>query len=132
MNMKRFILACALLLPLLAVAAVPEFVQRLAGSFSGEVFNGTDLDPVVTSFSLDRHGRLSGSYTVDEENGAYSGILTNIVFEDASTISMEWTDKFGEGFARLQFNGDFSSFTGEWTDKDGTGGLPWSGQRQSP
>lgn len=112
------------------VAAEPDALRLLPGTFHGEVFNGTDLDPVVTSFSLDASGRLSGSYTVDEENGAYSGMLSSIVFEDERTLSMAWTDKFGEGYAVLQFSSDFSSFTGEWTDATGAGGLPWSGTRR--
>lgn len=126
-------LACLffLLLPLVQLgAAEPASLRRIAGTFNGEVFNGTDMDPVVTSFSVDSNGRLSGNYTVDEENGAYSGILTSIVFEDERTISASWTDKFGEGYALLEFSSDFASFNGEWTDIDGAGGLPWSGQRR--
>lgn len=125
---------CLLILSLVAIvplnAAEPESLRRITGTFHGEVFNGTDLDPVVTSFAVDSNGRLSGNYTVDEENGAYSGILTSIVFEDARTISAAWTDKFGEGYALLEFSGDFSSFNGEWTNIEGTGGLPWSGERR--
>lgn len=124
---------CLLVLSLVAIvplnAAEPESLRRVAGTFHGEVFNGTDLDPVVTSFSVDGNGRLSGNYTVDEENGAYSGILTSIVFEDARTLSMAWTDKFGEGYAVLEFSSDFASFSGEWTNLDGAGGLPWTGRR---
>jgi hypothetical protein len=131
MPIRQILLCCFLLLPALAFpAAEPESLRKVAGTFHGEVFNGTDLDPVVTRFSVDANGRISGSYTVDEENGAYSGMLSSIVFEDANTISMAWTDKFGEGYALLQFSSDYSSFTGEWTDVDGAGGLPWSGERR--
>lgn len=128
---RLFVVALSCLLPLLPLkAAEPVSLHQLPGTFHGEVFNGTDLDPVVTSFTLDRNGRLSGNYTVDEENGAYSGMLSSIVFEDTHTISMAWTDKFGEGYAVLEFSSDFSSFSGEWTDVDGAGGLPWTGQRR--
>ena len=127
---RRHWFALALLPALSLTAAEPAGLQQLPGTFHGEVFNGTDLDPVVTSFSLDRNGRLSGSYTVDEENGAYSGMLSSIVFEESYTISMAWTDKFGEGYALLEFSRDYSSFNGAWTDVDGAGGLPWTGQRQ--
>jgi hypothetical protein len=131
MRIPQLFLLTLALLPLLPLsAAEPASLRRIAGTFHGEVFNGTDMDPVVTSFSVDNNGRLSGNYTVDEENGAYSGILTSIVFEDARTISASWTDKFGEGYALLEFSSDFASFNGEWTDIDGAGGLPWSGQRR--
>ncbi len=128
---RRLIVALLSLLPMLPLtAAEPESLRLVAGTFHGEVFNGSDLDPVVTSFSVDANGRLSGSYDVEEENGAYSGSLTSIVFEDARTLSMAWTDKFGEGYALLEFSADFSSFSGTWTDVDGAGGLPWTGQRR--
>jgi hypothetical protein len=119
-----------LLLPLTLAAAEPQALRLLPGTYQGEVFNGSDLDPVETRFTIDASGRLAGSYTVDEENGAYSGMLSSIVFEDARTISMAWTDKFGEGYAVLQFSSDFTSFSGEWTDATGAGGLPWSGERR--
>ena len=103
---------------------------NLVGVYQGEVYNGADLDPVTTTFTLERSGLLVGEYLVGEENGEYSGGLSNIVFEDAHTIRLEWTDKFGEGFAVMEFSGDFNSFTGEWTSKDGGNALPWNGKRQ--
>lgn len=125
-----------LLLPLLCMALLSLTVARAAdnpymlitGTYHGEVFNGSDMDPVITTFTLSG-GRLSGTYQVDEENGAYTGTLSNIIFDDSRTISMEWTDKFGEGLAFMEFTRDFSSFNGEWTDKDGQNPLPWRGSK---
>lgn len=110
-------------------SAAPASFTQLAGTFQGEVFNGSDLDPVITIFSLDEYGRLSGSYTVDEELGAYSGILSNIIFDDERSLSMEWTDKFGEGFAIMEFNRDFTAFSGAWTDKNSDNSQPWNGKK---
>lgn len=112
--------------PLLAA----EDYQQLAGTYIGEVFNGADLDSVTTTFSFDNNGRLSGRYTVDEENGVYSGRLSNFSFEGPRTISMEWTDKFGEGFATMEFSRDFTSFTGAWGSLDSDNMLPWNGKKQ--
>jgi hypothetical protein len=102
---------------------------RIAGTYEGEVFNGADMDPVTTTFTLQPSGRLVGSYTVDEEEGAFSGTLSNILFEGERIISLEWTDQFGEGLALMEFSSDFSSFAGEWTDKDGQNPLPWTGKK---
>lgn len=124
------LLLCSTFITLPMAAAQSDELRRIAGTYDGEVFNGNDLDPVVTSFTLDARGRLSGSYTVDEESGAYSGHLSSFVFEDAYTLTMAWTDKFGEGYATLRFSADYSSFSGEWTEVDGSGGLPWSGSRR--
>jgi hypothetical protein len=105
--------------------------ERFAGTYTGQVFNGDDLDPVVTTFSFSPTGVPTGSYTVDEETGVYSGTLSNILFEGERAISMEWTDKFGEGLAVMEFSSDYSSFTGEWTLRDGRNALPWSGQKST-
>jgi len=101
----------------------------IEGIYTGEVYNGEDMDPVVTTFVIEPSGRLSGNYRVEEENGAYSGTLSNIVFDDARSVSMEWTDKFGEGFAFMEFAPGFASFTGAWTNKEGENALPWSGKK---
>ena len=111
-----------------AIAADNPYAQ-LAGTYQGEVYNGVDLDAVVTTFTIEPSGRLTGAYTVDEENGAYSGSLSNIIFEDPHTITMEWTDKFGEGYAIMEFAQDFKSFAGEWSSRDSAGALPWNGKK---
>jgi hypothetical protein len=128
--MTRVFCLIALLLPgTTGIQAAENPYSLLPGTYIGEVFNGNDMDPVVTTFTLEPSGRLTGTYEVDEENGAYMGTLSNILFDDVRTISMEWTDKFGEGLAVMEFTGDFSSFVGEWTNKDGENPLPWRGSK---
>jgi hypothetical protein len=114
-----------------ALFAADNPYEQLAGTYTGEVYNGDDLDPVTTTFTLTPSGRLTGNYTVDEENGAYSGTLSNILFDSDRAISMEWTDQFGEGLAVMEFSSDFSSFTGEWSGKDGLNPLPWNGDKSA-
>ena len=121
--------ACVFCMGAASALAAENPYARLAGVYTGEVYNGADLDPVTTTFTLERSGRLVGEYQVDEENGAYSGSLSNIVFEDANTITMEWTDQFGEGFAVMEFADDFKSFAGEWSSKESTNALPWNGRK---
>ncbi len=118
-----------LLAPFVPACAADNPYAQLAGTYRGEVYNGADLDPVVTTFTLERSGRLVGNYVVGEENGEYSGSLSNIVFDDTHSITLEWTDKFGEGFAVMEFSQDFSSFAGEWSGKDGSNPLPWNGKK---
>jgi hypothetical protein len=121
--------ASALFLAVPYAFAAENPYAALAGTYHGEVYNGADLDPVVTVFTLEPSGRLSGEYTVSEENGTYSGRLSNVVFEDLHTITVEWTDQFGEGFAVMEFSEDFKSFAGEWSSKDSANGLPWNGKK---
>ena len=90
-----------------ATLAAEEYLPGMfEGTFHGEVYNGNDLDAVVTTIQVDRGGRLTGEYEVAEENGAYKGRLSNFRFVDAHTVEMEWTDKFGEGYALMEFARD--------------------------
>lgn len=110
--------------------AADNDVQKLAGIYHGEVFNNVDLDAVTTTFRFESDGRITGTYEVDEEEGAFKGRISNVRFEGPYTISFEWTDKFGEGFATVEFARDYSSFTGEWTDKLGASTpQPWTGKK---
>ena len=114
-----------------ATLAAEEYLPGMfAGTFHGEVYNGNDLDPVVTTIQLDRSGRLFGEYEVGEENGAYKGRLSNFRFIDAYTLEMEWTDKFGEGYALMEFARDFDSFVGGWNTADQPRLLHWDGRKQ--
>ena len=131
--MPKFLVVPVLLLlcslPASRLLGAEDPYLLITGTYNGEVFNGQDMDAVVTTFSLEPSGRLSGTYLVDEENGEYAGTLSNIVFDDARVISMEWTDKFGEGFAVMEFSAGFHAFTGAWTNKDGESALPWNGTK---
>lgn len=103
---------------------------RIAGVFVGQVLNGGDLDPVTTIFSISRDGRLVGEYRADDVSGIVEGRVSNPIFEDAYTVSMEWTDKHGEGYAQFVFSADYSSFDGYWGNHDSAALHPWTGVRQ--
>lgn len=128
-TIKALFSVMALLAGVASLQAAEDY-QQLAGTYIGEVFNGADMDSVKTTFTFDNNGRLSGQYTVDEENGAYSGRLSNFTFEGPRTMSMEWTDKFGEGYATMEFSRDFRSFTGAWGSPQSESMLPWNGTKQ--
>ena len=128
---KYLFLLSSLLLPgVLHAQQTPDFISGFVGTYAGDVFNGDDLDPIITIFSVAAGNRLTGNYTVNAEQFDYEGVISNIVFEDARTITGEWTDRFGEGVFRLQFSQNFDSFTGYWSDYESDNQLPWSGTRQ--
>lgn len=129
--MKPLLLLILLVLPGLAAAqGVPANLADFSGTYTGDVYNGDDLDPITTVFRVADGNRLTGNYSVGAEQFTYEGTISSIVFEDDHTITGEWTDRFGEGFLRLQFARDFSSFTGFWADYDTDNQLPWNGTRQ--
>jgi hypothetical protein len=126
-------ISCFLLFTMIspAVLAADEYLPGLfAGTFAGEVYNGDDLDGVITTIRVENSGRMSGEYEVAEEAGAYKGRLSNFRFIDAHTVEMEWTDKFGEGYALMEFARDFNSFVGGWSTNDQPRLQHWDGKKQ--
>jgi hypothetical protein len=110
-------------------AQQPDWSQ-LVGTYEGEVFNGGDLDPVTTTFRVASGGRLTGEYVAEDEIETVRGTLSNARFDDEGGLVLEWTDRYGEGYARLVFSPDFRRFDGFWTSLDSEEELPWSGIRR--
>jgi hypothetical protein len=102
---------------------------RIVGTYHGQVLNGGDFDPVTTIFVLTPDGRLTGQYSADDESGLVEGRISGPMFEGPRTLSFEWTDKYGEGYAWFEFSADYRSFTGYWSDQDSTSMNPWNGAR---
>jgi hypothetical protein len=111
-------------------AAVPDEVAAVAGRYAGMAFNGSNMDPVVTVLAFDNQGRFAGTYYVEDEIQEFEGRLSNLIMEGEHTFTLEWTDRFGEGFALFEFNSDYSAFTGYWTTVDAEDQFPWNGRRQ--
>jgi hypothetical protein len=130
MRTLQLALAVAVLALPLPLGAAEDNIEKMLGTYHGEVYNNVDLDPVTTIFKLERNGHLVGEYIVDEEDGEFRGHISSIQFEGPNAISFEWTDKFGEGFATIEFSKDYQSFAGEWIDKLGSDPLPWNGKKQ--
>ena len=128
--MTGAVLLMLLCLTQAGLAQQPAGIAGFTGTYVGEVFNGDDMDPITTVFQVAGGNRLTGEYRVGAEQGDYEGMNSGIAFEDAWTITGEWTDQFGEGFLQLQFSRDFSSFTGFWSNYDSDMELPWNGTRQ--
>ncbi|HTR00343.1 MAG TPA: hypothetical protein VMH83_10145 [Candidatus Acidoferrum sp.] len=128
-----------LLLLALFIAAVPlqaadntapAFdVKKAIGLFKGTALNGPGLQPVETTFYVGREGELLGGYVLSGPDHTFRGHLSNAQFDGPRQLTMEWTDKDGEGSVDFEFSADYKSFTGEWSDNNGGHG-PWSGKKQ--
>lgn len=106
-------------------------IKRFLGTYEGKVQNGAGLESVVTVFKSSREGALTGSYTVTNPERTFKGTISSIMFEGPRTISMEWTDKDGEGQATMEFSSDYQSFVGEWIGNRGGRG-EWNGRKTGP
>ena len=111
--------------PLQGIPAFDDYV----GQYTGEILNGGTYDTIESVFSLTPDGRLSGTYTIHDETGSFNGTISNVRLEGPRTISFEWTDKDGEGFAQLNFTQDYRSFSGYWGVHSSEQLYPWYGKR---
>ncbi len=122
---------------LLLLAALPARAQEeipdlspYAGTYQGLVLNGGGLEPITTTLRLASGGRLVGDYVIDSVEGEKPGTISNVYLEGPGTLTLEWTDKDGEGFARLVFASDYRSFDGGWGTYDIEADNPWTGSKR--
>ena len=128
--MRSIALVSILLFSTAAFCDDTDLLAKFAGTFNGSLFSGSDMDPVITSFTLNKQGELSGKYAMGEEEGLEVGTLKDIHIESAFSISMTWKDKYGEGTLRILFSEDYQVFWGFWGDSETPAALTWNGIRK--
>ena len=129
LHIRRLMLLSLLLVPF-SLNAAESVDSRIAGKYAGQVYNGDDMDPVVTVFVALPNGRIRGNDVAEDEVETVNGTISNAVKIEGNTYSFEWTDKYGEGKAVLVFSSDFSSFKGFWTNNIERNQFEWTGTRQ--
>ncbi|MDB4055474.1 hypothetical protein N9496_05735 [Akkermansiaceae bacterium] len=105
-------------------------LTALKGTYQGQVFNGDDLDPVLTTFRLSEGQKLSGIYAMGEEDGIATGTLSEFKWESDYVLVCTWQDKYGRGTLRILFSADLSMFRGFWGTSSKATLLPWDGVKQ--
>lgn len=107
----------------------PNFAL-LVGTYSGEVLNGTDLDPILTTFEIDNEGNFVGEHVLGEDDRLITGTLSDFNIEGQYTMSMTWSDIYGEGTLRILFSENYSSFMGFFGNEDTYVAAPWNGIKE--
>lgn len=127
-------LVCLTALPAIADAdgglGPPPGAGPAGGNYEGQVYNGDDMDPVLTVFSRSPAGDWTGSYVLGEEEDVEVGQLDACAWETMLLITCRWTDRHGVGYARLLFSSDYRSFRGFWGNTMDALALPWDGARE--
>ncbi len=135
MTPMRFLLSFSSLLLVASLSAraqddVPD-LSAYAGRYEGFVLNGGDMEPITTTLRVVGEGRLVGDYLIrDDEEGDKPGNISNVFLDAPGLLTLQWTDKDGEGFAELQFTDDFRSFDGGWGTFDTPPTNPWNGRKR--
>lgn len=99
----------------------------LPGAYQGQVYNGDNLDPVLTVFFRDGSARLRGTYAVGEDEGFQAGALEDCGWDADYLLRCRWTDRHGTGIVRMLFSADYRSFRGFWGTGNDDTFLPWDG-----
>ena len=105
------------------------FPSLMEGEYFGQVYNGDNMDPVVTRFEIGTAGQLQGSYLLQDEDGPDTGELLNPRPDGAYTLLLDWKDRHGTGVVRLLFSADYSRFQGFWGMQENDTSLPWNGRK---
>jgi hypothetical protein len=104
--------------------------QAIIATFEGQVFNGDNLDPLLTTFFFENGKKLRGTYVVEAEEGMDSGELFDCHLEGTYTVVCTWKDSQGTGIARMLFSADYRSFNGYWGKSGDTTVFPLNGVRK--
>ena len=103
--------------------------SKIAGSYTGAIFNGDDEFPAKTTFKNDA-GKLSGTYELDNAGLAITGTLSEFTVIGDRKLKCRWTDYANsEGNLNLTFSADMSSFKGHWDRDYGDDGGAWNGKK---
>ncbi len=114
----------------LVFAQSNEPPKAIIATFEGQVFNGDNLDPLLTTFFFENGKKLRGTYVVEAEEGMDTGEFTDCHLEGAFTVVCTWKDSQGTGIARMLFAADYRSFNGYWGRSDDTTVFPLNGMRK--
>ncbi|PSH63614.1 hypothetical protein CU103_15285 [Phyllobacterium sophorae] len=85
-----------------------------AGRFCGEVISSGDYQDVETMLNVDKDGRITGTYELDEPDGRVEGTVTEKEPGTGTSRTLVWTDKYGTGLLELDFSDDYKEFKARW------------------
>lgn len=111
--MNRFKLVAAAI-ALLALSGNAGYAASPAGKFCGEVISYGDYQDIQTNLSVDRDGRISGSYKIDGVAGRTDGSVVEKERTSPTERTLIWTDKDGTGLMSLHFSENYQDFKAAW------------------
>ncbi len=108
-------------------ASLTPFGTNAVGTFDGQYSTKGKLNPISTSFYLDKKGRLQGKYVYG--GGRYRGTLSHVRRIGEYGVVFQWREQAGSGELTISFDPKFRSFSGYWTWAGSSGRNSWMGQR---
>jgi hypothetical protein len=109
-------------------------MNQLVGTYQGDIFAISQLQPSLTSFYFTSDGRLVGKYFInytefDKEYKInwFEGELIDFKPRGEYMASMIWSDEAGKGNLRLLFTFDAKKFVGYWGFNQSQASSFWNG-----
>ena len=109
-----------------------SFGDSIVGTYKGKLW-GSGGRLIVTEFSLDSNGRISGAFTLKEKKGETPGEFYNCTEKmEKRKVMCNWKDKRGNGVGvmDIKFSKDYASFLGEWNFEGSSQIHPFDGKKQ--
>ncbi len=97
----------------LLVASCAAWHPQVVGTYPGTVWSEGEKS-IDTWIELAPDGRLQGRYILHEPGRDVPGTLAPLGDDDCQVGLFQWTDLYGTGLARLEFNPDRHCFEGAW------------------
>jgi hypothetical protein len=110
MNRYKFVAAAALLV----LSGGTGLAASPAGKFCGEIISYGDYQDIQTNLSVDRDGRIIGTYKIDGPAGRSDGNIIEKDRKSATERTLIWTDRDGTGLVSLHFSSDYQKFKAAW------------------
>ncbi|UXN06482.1 hypothetical protein [Bartonella sp. HY761] len=130
---RKSLFSVIVLLSLL-ISSLLAYAQdmRPQGRYCGKVYHNGYMVNVEMTLEISPTGSLTGSMRYRDGEVVTEGKLTQISPPAGQRETLKWADKYGTGYAFLEFSSDFSTFTGAWgswaeSPKQPTN--PWTGKR---
>lgn len=119
-----------LFLPVLSISGIAEQASsRPEGRYCGNVLHNGEFVYSEVELVNAENGYLNGIMRYHDNDAVTEGTVEETKRDALHTRTIQWADKYGYGFAILNFNKDFSSFEGVWGTAIQTPRYTWTGKR---
>lgn len=115
----------------------PDCMSQIVGTYLGEAFGSGGLQPTLTSFYVNKSGKIEGKYFISykEYKGKKvyycEGDLSDFKPLDEYVAWVKWSDVYGKGNLRMVFRFNGKEFAGYWGHSRGEHSVPWYGKKVS-
>ena len=107
-----------------------SWMKNVVGVYKGDI-QADVYNAVTTILTMDKDGKLSGTFDYKERNKQISGTISDCTATKVNEVKCNWKDQDDKGGLRFTFNKNNLSFKGRWWDKVEHRANSWDGTKTS-